>query len=59
MNEKKRLKAIRERVKEERDKKKEARKAIAERLKQKKKLKEINTMKSAEYQIVSTINLFS
>jgi hypothetical protein len=59
MNEKKRLKAIRERVKEERDKKKEARKAIAERLKQKKKLKEINTMKSAEYQIVSAINLFS
>jgi len=53
MSEKKRLKALRDRINEDKNRKKEARRAIAERLKLKKKLKEINTMKSAQYQVVS------
>jgi len=53
MSEKKRMKALRERVNAEIAAKKEARRAIAERLKQRKARKEVNTMKSAEYQVVS------
>jgi hypothetical protein len=55
MSEKKRMKALRERVNAEKEAKKQARRAIAERLKQKKARKEINTMKSAEYQVVSEV----
>ena len=55
MAEKRKLKAVRDRVKEERDKRKEARKAIAQRLAERLKRKEVNTMKSASYQIVSNI----
>ena len=46
MNEKAKLKAVRDRVREEKERKKEARRVIAERLRQKKERKEINTMKS-------------
>jgi hypothetical protein len=53
MSEKKRMKALRERVNAAKEAKKEARRAIAERLRQRKARKEINTMKSAEYQVVS------
>ena len=49
MSEKKRMKALRERNNAEKDKKKAHRKAIHERLRLKKHLKEINTMKSTEY----------
>ncbi|TNV78922.1 hypothetical protein FGO68_gene6718 [Halteria grandinella] len=52
MEEKRKLKAVRDRVREERDKRKEARKAIAVRLQERLKRKEINTMKSASYQII-------
>ena len=52
MEDKKRLQNVRQRVREQVEKKKEGRKKIAERLKLKAKLKEINSMKSATYQIV-------
>jgi hypothetical protein len=54
MEHKRKLKMVRMRVKEELEKKKAHRRGIAERLKVKAKLKEINTMKSAQYQIVIT-----
>jgi len=54
MEHKKKLQGIRQRVREEADKKKAHRRGIAERLRLKAKLKEINTMKSAQYQIVRT-----
>jgi hypothetical protein len=53
MDDKKKLKAVRDRVREAKEVKKDHRRKIAERLKLKAKLKEINTMKSAQYQIVS------
>jgi hypothetical protein len=49
MDDKKKLKAVRDRVREEKEKTKDHRRKIAERLKLKAKLKEINTMKSAQY----------
>jgi Cgr1 family len=56
MAEKKKLKAVRDRVKEERERKKAARRQVAERLREKARLKEVNTMKSASYQIVSCLS---
>ena len=53
MTEKRNLKAVRDRVKAELDKRKDARRAIAMRQQERQKRKEVNTMKSASYQIVS------
>jgi hypothetical protein len=55
MDAKKKLQAVRDRVREEKERKREHKRKIAERLKEKARLKEINTMKSAQYQIVSQI----
>ena len=49
MEDKKRLQNVRQRVREEVAKKKDGRRKIAERLKLKAKLKEINSMKSSTY----------
>ena len=52
MEDKRKLRAVRDRVREEKKRRGDIRRALAEKLKEKLKRKEINQMKSSSYQIV-------
>lgn len=59
MEDKRKLRAVRDRVREEKKRRGDIRRALAEKLKEKLKRKEINQMKSSSYQIVRLFGNFN